>query len=419
MKSPVFIANAGVHPELARLAAGLISSGHPVEYFTSLSFPSDSPIPSILTRLPLLGARASALARRRLLPPGIARENLHLVAAGLELAFKVTHSLPVAVHEPVMRARAHRFDALVARRVRPEVPAVICQAGSALSTFTAARKLGVPCILSHPLTHHDWSERYLGEEAARVPEWADSLQWADFPPRLRQRLDAELELADQIFVLSTFAATTFTNCGVPAAKLRVTPLGVDTNAFPRRLRRRPDSVPFRVCFTGQVTQRKGISYLLEAFQAAGLPAGSELLVIGQASPSAVDRLSKVPGVRYHPHISRSELPAIFETVDVAVLPSLMEGFPASPIEAMSSGVPTIVSCHTFGGDVITNGVDGYVVSPRDPTSLAGLLSTLAEDQQLAAAVGRRGSDTAAAFNWQRYVDTAAQAIEALVGSRWH
>ena len=57
-----------------------------------------------------------------------------------------------------------------------------------------------------------------------------------------------------------------------------------------------------------------------------------------------------------------------------MLPSLVEGFALTAIEAMACGVPTVVTSHTFGTDVITDGVDGYVVPPRHSPAIAEVLA---------------------------------------------
>ena len=144
------------------------------------------------------------------------------------------------------------------------------------------------------------------------------------------------------------------------------PAWVNLDLF--RPRQRPVDDVFRIVFVRQITQRKGISYLVEAFKRASIPK-SELVLLGRPIGS-VDPWAQIPGVKHVPLMPRSQLPAVYANADVYVLPSLVEGFGLTGLEAMASGLPVVLSEHTFGSDVITDGVDGYVVPIRDPESIA-------------------------------------------------
>jgi glycosyltransferase involved in cell wall biosynthesis len=93
---------------------------------------------------------------------------------------------------------------------------------------------------------------------------------------------------------------------------------------------------------------------------------------------------------------------VYADADVYVLPSIVEGFPMTALEAMASGLPVIVSEHTFGSDVITDGVDGYIVPIRDSEAIADRLRYLhdhpSERQRIGAAARRRAEH----FSWERY-----------------
>jgi len=99
---------------------------------------------------------------------------------------------------------------------------------------------------------------------------------------------------------------------------------------------------------------------------------------------------------------RTELPPVYASADVYVLPSLGEGFPLTSIEAMACGLPVIVSEHTFADDVITNGVEGWVVPIRSSAAIAEHLRTLALDATLRAQMGRASRRRAEQFPWTSY-----------------
>jgi glycosyltransferase involved in cell wall biosynthesis len=89
-------------------------------------------------------------------------------------------------------------------------------------------------------------------------------------------------------------------------------------------------------------------------------------------------------------------------MDVFVLPSLVEGFPLTALEAMASGIPTIVSENTFGSDVVHDGRNGYVVPIRDVDAIVDRLETLAADDDLRARMGAEARVTAEQFSWDAF-----------------
>jgi glycosyltransferase involved in cell wall biosynthesis len=76
--------------------------------------------------------------------------------------------------------------------------------------------------------------------------------------------------------------------------------------------------------------------------------------------------------------------------DVSVLCSLSEGFPNSLVEAMAAGIPIVAT--SVGGtvDAVTDGLNGFLVPPQQPTALASALGTLLDDAVLRRTMGQAG-----------------------------
>lgn len=80
--------------------------------------------------------------------------------------------------------------------------------------------------------------------------------------------------------------------------------------------------------------------------------------------------------------------ALFKSADLVVLPSYREGLPKSLIEAAACGLP-LVTCNTPGcREVVTDGVDGLLVPPRDAVALAGAIERLLAGATLRTRLGR-------------------------------
>jgi glycosyltransferase involved in cell wall biosynthesis len=303
------------------------------------------------------------------------------------------------------------FDARASRALRPGDQAVLAVAGAARRTLGSAQRLEAVGFLDCPLAHHRFLDAFLKEEAKLVPDYAPTLQEHDRSQRSLDRLDEELRRAHRLFVLSSFERSTFCDRGVEEEKIVVCPLGVDLDLF--RPRQRPVDDIFRIVFVGQITQRKGISYLIEAFRRASIPR-SELVLVGRPVGS-VDPWARIPGVKHVPLMPRTQLPAVYANADVYVLPSLVEGFGLTGLEAMASGLPVVLSEHTFGSDVITDGVEGYVVPIRDPESIAERLRLLAADPGGRHKMSLAARARAEQYSWGEAGHRFADGIETALG----
>lgn len=407
----VVVGNPGALRWMRPMASAFADAGMLRTYVTTLA--AGPRLEGFLERFPeRLAAPVQRELELRPVPTGVGQSCVARTAALSELArvALARASAPAGVAERATRVAAERFDRGLSRRVRAGDAAVVGPIGMSLHTFRRARRLSLPTVLDYPTAHHAYARRLLTEEARLKPEYAGTLQFHALSLSLRARLEEELALADRIIVLGSFQHRTFVESGVAPDKLVQIPLGVELDQFVP-IRTRPERPSFRVLFAGQLTQRKGLSYLVEGFRQADIPE-SELTLLGRrvgtGSPWEED-----PSVRQVGHVPFPELPGFYHRADAFVLPSLIEGFPQTALQAMASGLPTIVSENTFGEDVITDGVDGYVVPIRDAAAIAERLRTLAADSALRERMGIAARARAEEFSWERYGQSVVAAVREL------
>jgi glycosyltransferase involved in cell wall biosynthesis len=403
------VANAGAIPEVLMMAIACAKAGILRTYATPFAVDS--------ARIPLkvrwaipdrFRKRIENLLRRRELPASLVTASIDRPAWLFEVAFLLSRQIRLLGRSQLslMRMRNSQFDRRVAQLLGENDTALITVYTAAIQSLKRSRSLSVTSYLEYPIAHHSVAETILLEEARREPDYAPTLQFHSFPPAYRQQLESEINLADHIFVLSSFHKRTFLEAGIDERKLIVTPLGVDNQLFHPAIRQQ-DGV-FRVLFVGQVTQRKGISYLIQGFRMAAIP-HSELILVGRLQ-TARQPWAEVSNIRRISAVARWELPAIYQAADVFVLPSLVEGFPLAALEAMACGLPVIVSKHTFGDDVVQDGIDGYVTRIRDAEAIADRLRYLYENpdrRELMAMAARRRAEQ---FSWERYQDRIVAAV---------
>jgi glycosyltransferase involved in cell wall biosynthesis len=367
-----------------------------------------------ILKLPWLGGSYASTFGRRLPPAGI--DSRFVIEAGIGSDFlaallnRAGRRVPGLV-TPLSRRLLHRTEFSVARRARRYVRDAAVVVGSyhvARPALGAARRAGIPTVLNYPIAHHRWQYQRFSEQAEANPEFAAALPSFGDTERHAATLDREISLADSILVGSSFARDTFVSQGVPTSKIKVIPYGVDAQRFAPAAEPRGGKAPFRVLFVGQLGERKGLSYLLRAYEAFRKP-DTELLLVGDFV-NGREVYRRFDGMFSHvPNVPQTRLPAIFRSADVFVLPTLVEGMPLVVLEAMASGVPVVV---TPNGptDVVRDGLDGYIVRSCDSMALTERLEELYRNPDRRAEMGRNARRRAEQWTWGRYTTAAAEFV---------
>jgi glycosyltransferase involved in cell wall biosynthesis len=208
--------------------------------------------------------------------------------------------------------------------------------------------------------------------------------------------------------------------GVDPARMTVVPVGVDHTVF----RPRPEvaRVPGRIMVTSSSdVPMKGVVPLLEAVAKLRTERDVELVVIGRLKEGgrvarAVDRLGLTSVVRCVSGISDDALVALYAEAQVAVVPSLYEGFSLPAVEAMACGVPLVATTGGALPEVVgADGANALLVTPDDPEALAAAIGRVLSDDALAARLGRGGRDRVLGrFTWEATARGTAEQYRALV-----
>jgi glycosyltransferase involved in cell wall biosynthesis len=159
---------------------------------------------------------------------------------------------------------------------------------------------------------------------------------------------------------------------VPLDKIDVIPPGVDLNLFrPSLLGKQSERV--RILFVGGQFERKGGLDLLEAARSLG--DAVELDIVTGSEVPAVPA-----GVRARVHRGlkpqSEELVALYRAADIFALPSRGDCMPQAVIEAIACGLPVVATRVGAIPEMVTDGVNGYLVPARDPRALAGAIGSL-------------------------------------------
>jgi glycosyltransferase involved in cell wall biosynthesis len=207
---------------------------------------------------------------------------------------------------------------------------------------------------------------------------------------------------------------------VPLERLTVVPVGVDHEVF------KPyDDVvkrPGRLMVTSSSdVPMKGLVPLLEAIAKLRTEREIELLVIGQPRPKGrvaqtLERLGLNDIVTTISGVSDEELARLYGEAEVAIVPSLYEGFSLPAIEAMSCAVPVVATTGGALPEVVGNdGETGLLVEPNNPDALVGAIRRLLDDPALRERLGHAGRQRVIErFTWQVTARGTAACYDAIL-----
>ncbi len=267
---------------------------------------------------------------------------------------------------------AELFDWSASRALPRGLDVCIGYAGSFLRTQRRAHALGARTVVERHSAHRRVQMQLLAEEHARLGLPFHSTH------RLMERELAEYVEADAISVPSAFVERTFREQGFAADKLIRVPLGADLGRFHPHPR---ENTRFRVVFAGSFSVRKGVKYLLEAWQRLALP-DAELWFVGSVDSTLRELLrpEDVPGVKLLGHVPEDQLAQRLSQCDVLCLPSIEDGFGMVMAQAMACGLAVLHSSNTGGADLVRPGIDGFEVAIRDSEGLATRIEELYRDR---------------------------------------
>ena len=161
---------------------------------------------------------------------------------------------------------------------------------------------------------------------------------------------------------------------------------------------RPNGKTFRVLYVGQISPRKGLRYLFEAFKRLRHP-NKELWIVGpKTHETGIENVTTPVGTTFMGVLKGEDLARAYWEADVFVLPTVEEGLALVLGEALSHGLPVITTENSGGADLFTDGKEGFLVPIRSPEAIAEKLELLAGD------ANRRQQMSAAALERARALD---------------
>ncbi|MFT3913269.1 MAG: glycosyltransferase family 4 protein [Anaeromyxobacteraceae bacterium] len=336
-------------------------------------------LPASLASLPLLPRGVSRLLGRRL-PP--------------ELEGKVA-SVPLAARDE------ERLRARVLADGFGEAGGLYTLTAADLPVVRAAKERGLRVVHEQIIAPHVGRE--VRSERLAYPGLEPLVPEAEIEAGIARDIE-QWRLADVVLAPSEHVREEVASHGIPPDRLRVVPYGVP-EAW---LETTPTPEPGRLLFVGSVVLRKGVQHLAAAsrlLRSRGL--GHRARVVG---PVGVAHRAHpaLAGVELVGQVPRARVREEFLMGDIFVFPTLAEGCALVHLEALACGLPVVTT--PACGSVVRDGVEGFIVPPRDPEALAERVAKLLGDRDLRARMSAAARARAREFTWAGYGDRLFAAL---------
>jgi glycosyltransferase involved in cell wall biosynthesis len=373
-----------------RLSKALVDLGHHVEVFSGPPYPELDPrVP--LTKLPSLELFEEPHPFR-LPAPWEYRDLIDVGEVGVMSVAGFPEPWTFSLRaKRALNARLNDFD--------------IVHDNQCLGTgLIGMMNAGLPVLgtIHHPIT----VDRRV--EIGQAANWRQRLQirrWYGFT-RMQTRVAKQLELI--VTVSKSSHGDIVRDHGVDPERLRVVQIGVDPEQFrplPHIVR-----IPGRlITTTSSDVPMKGLVFLLEALAKLRTERPDVTLTIigrpkqGSSVPGVIDRLGIADAIEFVTGITDDRITELYAEAQLAVVPSLYEGFSLPAVEAMATGTPLVA---TRGGalpEVVgDDGTTAVLVAPGDAAELAATIAEMLDDPARRDAVGAAGrARVLERYSWER------------------
>lgn len=230
------------------------------------------------------------------------------------------------------------------------------------------------------------------------------------------RFKKEIEDSDFFLAGSNMVKRSLLYSGVESDKIFIVPYGVNINKFSFHNKVMIKG-PLKLVFVGQLLYRKGIHHLLSVV--SSFPIEKVELYIAGSYDKNSDTYKKYKcysNIHFLGFVTRDILSDLYVKSDVFVLPSLGEGLALVVLEALSSGVPCIVSDMTGANDLIEDGKNGFVFEASNDEQLKEKIQWFIDNPQKIPEMSEYSRKSVINQTWESYYNNAVKVVNKILKS---
>lgn len=229
-----------------------------------------------------------------------------------------------------------------------------------------------------------------------------------------KRNTEELNLTEYFIVASNMSKRSLMFSGIAEDQIYIIPYGVEFEKFPC-CRRNDSHGRLHLIYVGQITFRKGLHHLLRIISTE-FKETCDLSVIGfyNQSNELYQEYKNRENIKFVGFVNHTNLVDYYHSSDLFVFPTLGEGFGLVILEAMSSGLPCIVSDLAGGDDAVDNGKNGFVFRAGDDKDFSSKLQWFVDNRKRLAEMSEYSSSHVRKYTWDIYYKNIQQTIRDIV-----
>ena len=260
--------------------------------------------------------------------------------------------------------------------------------------------------LAISVLHHSSKELVVGTfHATRSNSWGYTL-WKPLLKKWMAKLEGKIAVSK--------AALGFIDRYFPG-DYRIIPNGIDLQRFSDKVApiEKYRDGKLNILFVGRLEKRKGFKYLLGAYGRVKKEFPQCRLIVVSPPGRLCDKYEKIAAGRglsdvvFAGYVSDEDLPRYYNTADIFCAPATgWESFGVVLLEAMATGKPIVATDIPGYAGLISQGVEGLLVKPRDEKALSGAILTLLKDRPMREKIGESGKKKAKDYSW----DVVAQRV---------
>jgi len=380
------------------------------KYFTTISANADSPLVKMLPnnfKKEIL--RRSYAINKSLIETYPIKEMGRVLFPKIGLKRLTRHEQGSFSVDAVYRSFDHHVSGKLESYLKREnIKAVYAYEDGALETFKKAKSLGLTCIYDLPIAYWEYGRKLMREEAERLPEWACTMGGSIKDSELKlKRKEEEMKLADVVvgpgkFVLDSIPVE------AKSKHLIQSPFGSPESNY-TEAGKRDASGKLKVLFVGSMGQRKGLGDLFQAMKLLN-DDRLELIVLGSLLQPLEFYKSIYPDFKHVSNRPHKEVLELMRSCDVFCLPSIVEGRALVMQEAMSQGLPIIITPNTGGEDLVIEEKTGFLVPIRSPEKIAEKLNWFLNNKQKLSQMSTAAREHAEKYSWDAYGEKIAREL---------
>jgi glycosyltransferase involved in cell wall biosynthesis len=229
-------------------------------------------------------------------------------------------------------------------------------------------------------------------------------------------------ISDSITSVSQSVAKELSNYGIESHKITVIGNAVNEKEFVPICNVMPSEK--YVLYTGVLRARKGLFDMLECAEHVCEVYPDVKLIVCGTGPFSRNLRERVRIKKLEKHVmllgyvKRNKLVELYQNATVHVVPSHYEGMPTVLLEAMSCGLPVVATDVGGSSEVISNGVNGFLVPPRSPKEMAEVVLRLLANNDLRAKIGGNARKTIVrSHTWDKVADNMIKCYENVLDAK--